>query len=764
MFVLKRDGSKEPVRLDRITERIADLNGGLYATDPVLLATKVVASLRPGIQTSKLDVVAAEIAARMAVEHPAYGLLAGRILKSNHEKTAPRSFREAMKRGEALLNSEFLEAVRAYGEEMDGLVSEASIDLDYRAFLCLQRSYLLRKGDEVLETPEMLAARVSLAIHHPDVEAVVRAFRSLVSGQYVHATPTLANAGMICQQLSSCFLLTVQSDSISGIYKTLSDTAEISRAAGGIGLDFSKVRSAGARIHSTNGVSSGIVPFLRVFDASCQGVNQAGKRPGAMAVYLEVWHADVLAFLELRLNQGHEKSRARDLFYALWVCDLFMQRVRDDEDFTLFCPTVAVNDQGVSLQHLWGASFEEAYGALEALGVGKKVRAHEVWDAILRSQTETGLPYFLFKDTINSRSPQMNLGTITMSNLCTEIMLYVSPEETAVCNLGSMALPAFLRADRAPLAPDTTPHEAHEAYDYEGLGAAVEEMVTALNRVIDKTHYPTKEAKTSNMRHRPIAVGVQGLGTLFHRLRIPFTGPLARVLNARIFECIYYHALLASCNLARSVGTYESFAGSPASEGLFQFDLMPEEDRPKTFYCDWPALKRRVAEHGLRNSTVLAAMPTVSTSSILGNSESFEVPPLMTLGKSLSGEFPLVNKELVEALSEIGMWSEATRNAIIASGGSIQGLEGVPASLKNCFKNVWETSQKDLLEMNAERGAFVDQSQSMNIFLADPAKLSSALFAAWKMGVKNTYYVRTRAAASPLDFSAAPSTCQSCSA
>ena len=784
MLVVKRDGTNEPVSLDKVTHRIEELSKDLCRVDPILVATKVVQSLRPGILTSQLDKVACEICGVMTVTHPQYGLLAGRIARSNLAKMNPKTFSQTMKMCAYQLNDTFKELCESHAMEMDVLVGSSSFDCGYRAYLCLERSYLLRVDGKVVETPEMLFGRVALATHANSMKDVRKMFARMIEGAYIHATPTLFNSGTICAQLSSCFLLSVKSDSIEGIFATLTDCALVSKASGGIGLDFTTVRAQGSHIASTNGVCSGIVPALRIFNAASCWVDQAGRRPGAWAIYVEPWHADILEFLQLRLNQGHDKARARDLFYGIWVPDIFYRRVEDDKDFTLFCPTQTKDDvSGKYLHDIYGDEFEEKYIALESAGKGRKVKARLIWEAILKACVETGACYMMNKDAVNERNPQKNLGTIRCSNLCTEVVLYTSPEETAVCNLATIALPRFVKASACPLISDDAIEDAHAAFDYEGLIEVAGELVRNLNEVVDRNSYPLPEARRSNMRHRPIGIGVQGLGDVFHQLMLPASSAAARALNCRIFEAIYFGAVSASVALAKELGPYPSFEGSPASKGSLQFDLFEqnmakrakngnEKERAVAakvgkvhLHFDWSTVKRDMAKYGLRNSTLVSPPPTVSTSTILENSETIETPQNMILNKTLSGEFPILNRNLVNALERVDSWTQEIRDGIIAHSGSVAHLKGlVPDRIVEVFQTVWEVSQSDMIEMNSSRLPFIDQSISFNLYINDPTNLTSALFKNWRCGAKGSYYTRTRAAMTPLDFSTKPAACVSCSA
>jgi ribonucleoside-diphosphate reductase alpha subunit len=742
MQVVKRDGRSQAVSLDKVLARVRELSRNLRV-DPVLVAQKVVGSIVDGILTSELDGVAARVAAALAVLHPDYGQLAGRVECSNLRKnTRHLSFSDALLRADRALHPEMRAALGSPG--LDEVERSALFDPCYRGFMTLRKSYLLTGGGEVVERPEALFLRLALFLWPMDALQRDRVFRALVGGLFIHATPTLFHAGLEHGQLSSCFLMTVREDSISGIFDTLKDCALISKAAGGIGLDVTPIRARGSAVNGVDGVCTGIVPALRIFNNAARWVDQGAKRKGAWAMYLEPWHADVLEFLELRLNQGAETSRARDLFYGLWVPDLFMRRVREDASWSLFCPSTAPDLHG-----LYGEAFERRFLELEGLGLARRtLPAREVWTRVLQSQVETGLPYMAFKDTANRLNPQMNLGALSCSNLCTEILLYVAPDEVAVCNLASVCVSRFV---------------ADGVVDYDGIAAMAGLAVRNLNRVIDATHYPLEAARRSNLRHRPVGVGVQGLADLFQTLGLAYTSPEAREVNVRVFESLYWGALEASSELAARDGSYESFDGSPASRGLLQMDLRREAGFavPK-LSRDWAAMRERCSR-GLRNSCLIAPMPTVSTSNILGNSEGIEPSANLTLNKTLTGEYAVLNKRLVAELEAAGQWSPQIADALMASGGSLADVDCSPR-LRDVFASIWDMSLRTQMDMNAERAAFVDQSVSFNLHVADPSKLTSALFYAWTSGLKTTYYVRTRPAATPLNLAGSVAACESCSA
>jgi len=744
MKVNKRNGDSAEMLFDKVTQRISKLNMApefeVLNVQPDKVAQKVFTSMYDGISTSEIDTLSAEVAIGMITEHPDYETLAMRITVSNLQKTCLKTFSDCALalHAKGILSDDFMKSVRL---EMDSWIQpKRDYDFGYFGIKTLQKGYLLPG-----ETPQYMFMRVALAIHGQDFESVRRSYDLMSQKYFTHATPTLFNAGTNRPQMSSCFLLAAKDDSIEGIYDTLKECAQISKWSGGIGLHVSNIRANGTPIKGTNGVADGIVPMLRVFNNTARYVNQGGgKRKGSFAVYLEPWHADIMEFLQLRLNQGDEEARCRDLFTGLWIPDLFMQKVEENGDWYLMCP-----NECPRLQNVYGEEFNEMYREYVAQGrYRKKVRAREVWDAILKSQVETGTPYMCYKDSVNKKSNQKNIGTVKSSNLCTEIMEVSTPSETAVCNLASLCLPPFVRETSWAKADGTSGTE--KCFDFAEFGACVSAVVENLNKVIDENYYPTRPAELSNMRHRPVGLGVQGLADVFQMLSLAFDSPEARELNRNIFECMYYSALVSSCALAKKFGKYETFTGSPASEGKLQFDLwnvMPSEK------WDWSALKADIQKYGLRNSLLVAPMPTASTSQIMGNNECFE--PYTTniyLRRTLAGEFVMVNKHLVKDLQAINKWNPDTKTEIIRNGGSVQTLD-IPDKLKSVYRTVWEISQKSLIDMSADRGPFVDQSQSLNIFMEDPtsAKLTSMHFHGWRKGLKTgSYYIRTRPKARPI--------------
>ncbi|MBN3582559.1 ribonucleoside-diphosphate reductase subunit alpha [Algoriphagus aestuarii] len=755
MLVIKRDGRRESVRFDKITTRIENLCYGLDPKfiQPIEVAKKVIDGLYDGVTTTELDNLAAEVCASLTVKHPDYAILAARIAISNLHKTTSQSFSNTMKRlytyinpktgaNASLIDPEVYGVIKKNAAKLDAAVDyKRDFDYDYFGYKTLERSYLIRLDGKVVERPQHMLMRVSVGIHKDDIDSVLETYNLLSEKWFTHATPTLFNAGTPKPQLSSCFLLTMKDDSIDGIYDTLKQCAKISQSAGGIGLSIHHVRAKGSYIKGTNGVSNGIVPMLRNFDMTARYVDQGGgKRKGSFAIYLEPWHADVKDFLELKRNHGKEEMRARDLFYALWIPDLFMKRVEQNENWSLFCPNEA---PGLSECH--GEEFERLYEKYEKEGRAREtIKAQELWFEILESQIETGTPYMLYKDAANGKSNQKNLGTIKSSNLCTEIIEYTSPDEVAVCNLASLALPKFVK-----MGPD-----GKMFFDHQKLYEITKVATRNLNKVIDVNYYPVEEARRSNFRHRPIGLGVQGLADTFIMLRMPFESAEAKGLNEDIFETIYYAAVETSMELAKTQGTYETYEGSPASQGILQFDMWGVT--PKSERWDWTAVKEKVKKYGMRNSLLVAPMPTASTSQILGNNECFE--PYTTniyTRRTLSGEFIVVNKHLMKDLIQLGLWNDTMRNRLISTNGSVQSLPGVPQNIKDIYKTVWEISQKVVIDMAADRGAYICQSQSMNVFLQDPnfGKLTSMHFYAWKKGLKTgMYYLRSQAAASAIKF------------
>ncbi len=750
MQVIKRTGRKEDVSFDKITARIKKLCYGLSSdyVNYIEIAKKVILGLYDGVTTTELDNLAAETAATMAAIHPDYAQLAARIAVSNLHKNTDKSFSQTMKdlyhyidpkTGEkaGLISDEIFNIIWKHRNELDSaIIYDRDYDFDYFGFKTLERSYLLRMDGKVVERPQHMLMRVSVGIHGEDIPAAIETYNLMSEKWFIHATPTLFNAGTPKPQLSSCFLLSMTDDSIKGIFETLQRCALISQSAGGIGLSVHNIRATGSYIKGTGGSSNGIIPMLRVFNDTARYVDQGGgKRKGAFAVYLEPWHADVFEFLELKKNHGKEELRARDLFYAMWIPDLFMERVRDDGDWSLFCP-----NEAPGLYDCWGGEFEALYHKYEKEGRARKVvRAQDLWFAILESQIETGTPYILYKDAANRKSNQQNLGTIRSSNLCTEIMEYTSADEVAVCNLASIALSKFVREDGT--------------YDFDQLVEITRVVTRNLNKVIDINYYPIEEARRSNMRHRPIGIGVQGLADAFSMMRYAFDSPEARQLNRDIFEAIYFAALTESCELAIKEGPYETFAGSPASKGELQFDLWGEQPSNR---WDWAGLKKRIVKHGLRNSLLVAPMPTASTSQIMGNNECFEpYTSNIYTRRTLSGEFIIVNKHLLKDLIGLGLWSDDMKHKLMAANGSVQGIDEIPLHIKELYKTVWEISQKVIIDLAADRGAFICQSQSMNLFVENPnfGKLSSMHFYAWQRGLKTgMYYMRSKAAVDPIKF------------
>jgi ribonucleoside-diphosphate reductase alpha chain len=759
MKVIKRNGTAEEVSFDKVLQRIRKAAKGLQVNADVL-SQQVLAQIIDGVHTSELDELTAQVAASLCTNHPDWGVLSSRIAISNHHKQTKDSFSEVMltlanqtmpKTGEKtqIVSDELIAVIKAHGTEIDARIEyDRDYLFDYFGFKTLERSYLLKDTSmKIMERPQHLWMRVALALWSNDLPRAFETYDLLSTKAFTHATPTLFNAGTPRQQLSSCFLLSMADDSIAGIYKTLGDCAAISKYAGGIGLHVHNVRARGSLIRGTNGQSNGLVPMLRVFNNTARYVDQGGgKRNGSFAVYLEPWHADVEDFLKMKLNTGSEEERARDLFYALWIPDLFMERVEADGQWTLFCP-----NEAPGLAEVWGDKFNELYTRYEREGRGRKqVSAQKLWFSMLDSQMETGTPYILFKDACNRKSNQQNLGTIKSSNLCTEIIEYSSPTETAVCNLASLALPAFVVKDAS----------GKPAYDYQALMKATRVAIRNLNRVININYYPTPETERSNMRHRPVGLGIQGLADVFAMLKLAWDDTAAEEVNQLIFEYMYYAAVDESAALAEVEGSYETFAGSPASEGRLQPDLWgitPITETRGTL--DWAALRAR-AGRGLRNSLLIAPMPTASTSQILGYNECFE--PFTTniyTRRTLAGEFVIVNKHLMRELMERGIWSEALKQKIVAMNGSVQEIAEIPDEIKPVYKTSWELKQRTLIDMAAARGAFICQSQSLNLFVADPtySKLTSMHFYSWKKGLKTgCYYLRTKAPVSAQKFTVDP--------
>ncbi|MEK6780253.1 MAG: ribonucleoside-diphosphate reductase subunit alpha [Bacteroidota bacterium] len=758
MLVLKRDGHRESVKFDKITARIEKLCYGLDPkfVNPVEVAMKVINGLYDGVSTIELDNLAAEIAATMTTRHPDFAKLAARIAVSNLHKVTSKSFSNTMKRlytyvdpktgqNAPLISRETWKVIKDNAAELDdAIIYDRDFSYDYFGFKTLERSYLMKVDGKVVERPQHLLMRVAVGIHGEDIAAAIETYTLLSEKWFTHATPTLFNAGTPKPQLSSCFLLTMKDDSIDGIYDTLKQTAKISQSAGGIGLSIHNVRAKGSYIKGTGGTSNGIVPMLRNFDMTARYVDQGGgKRKGSFAIYLEPWHADVFDFLELKKNHGKEEMRARDLFYAMWIPDLFMKRIENNESWSLFCP-----NEAPGLADCWGEDFERLYEKYEKEGkYRKQIKAQDLWFEILEAQIETGTPYMLYKDAANRKSNQKHLGTIKSSNLCTEIIEYTSPDEVAVCNLASIALPKFVTEDGLPAGQASK-------FDHQKLYEITKVVTRNLNKVIDVNYYPVEEAKNSNMRHRPIGIGVQGLADAFIMLRMPFDSEEARGLNTDIHETIYFAAMESSMELAKEHGPYESFKGSPVSKGIFQFDMWGVT--PSSGRWDWENLKREVKQHGVRNSLLLAPMPTASTSQILGNNECFEpYTSNIYTRRTLSGEFIIANKHLMKDLINLGLWSEGMRQKLVGANGSIQSIPEIPQNIKDIYRTVWEISQKSIIDMSADRGAYICQSQSLNIHLTDPnfGKLTSMHFYAWKKGLKTgMYYLRSTAAADAIKF------------
>ena len=751
MYVLKRDGRKEPIMFDKITARIKKLCYGFNPlVDPVRVAMRVIEGLYDGVTTSELDNLAAEIAATMTTTHPDYASLAARISVSNLHKNTLKSFSETMKdlhdyvnpitgKKAPLISDEVYKVIKKNAEELDSkIIYNRDFGYDYFGFKTLERSYLLKINGQIVERPQHMLMRVSVGIHLDDLEAVIDTYELMSKKYFTHATPTLFNSGTPKPQMSSCFLLTMQDDSIDGIYDTLKQTAKISQSAGGIGLSIHNIRSTGSYISGTNGTSNGIVPMLRVFNDTARYVDQGGgKRKGSFAIYIEPWHSDIFDFLDLKKNHGKEEMRARDLFYAMWVPDLFMKRVEENAEWTLMCP-----NECPGLYDCHGEEFDKLYLKYEKKSKGRKtIKARELWEKILESQIETGTPYMLYKDSANRKSNQKNLGTIRSSNLCTEILEYTSKDEIAVCNLASIALPMFVEEGK---------------FNHKKLYDVTVRVTKNLNKVIDRNYYPVKEAENSNFRHRPIGLGVQGLADAFIELRLPFTSEKAKELNQEIFETLYFAALKASVEESKKDGPYKTYKGSPISNGEFQHNMWGIKDEELSGRWDWSKLRKDVLKHGVRNSLLVAPMPTASTSQILGNNECFE-PYTSNLytRRVLSGEFIIVNKHLLKDLVDLGLWNEDMKQELMRSNGSIQDIKQIPDELKELYKTVWEMSMKDIIDMARHRGYFIDQSQSLNLFMegATMSKLTSMHFYAWKSGLKTgMYYLRTKSAVDAIKF------------
>jgi ribonucleoside-diphosphate reductase alpha chain len=752
MQVVKRSSKKEPVSFDKITARISKLCYGLNENfvDPIEISKKVIQGLYDGVKTTDLDNLAAETAASMTTKHPDYAILAARIAVSNLHKETEKSFSQTMemlynyidpKTGEraGLISEDTMTVIKDNADILDSsIIYDRDYSFDYFGFKTLEKSYLLRMGGEVVERPQHLLMRAAVGIHGTNIQDAIETYHLMSEKWFIHATPTLFNAGTPKPQLSSCFLLSMTDDSIPGIFDTLARCAKISQSAGGIGVSIHNIRSKGSYIKGTGGSSNGIVPMLKVFNDTARYVDQGGgKRKGAFAIYLEPWHADILDFLELKKNHGKEEMRARDLFYAMWIPDLFMERVKENGDWSLFCP-----NECPGLHDNYGQNFVDLYTKYEQEGRSRSViKAQDLWFAILESQIETGTPYILYKDACNEKSNQKNLGTIKSSNLCTEILEYTSPDEVAVCNLASISLPKFV-------------NENTKTFDFEKLHEITRVITRNLNKIIDINYYPVKEAQNSNFRHRPIGIGVQGLADAFILMRMPFDSLEAKKLNQQIFETIYHGALTESCELAKRDGAYTSFKGSPASQGILQFDMWGVD--PGNERYSWSRLKEEIMNHGLRNSLLLAPMPTASTSQILGNNECFEpYTSNIYTRRTLSGEYIIVNKHLLHDLTSRGLWNDEIKQKLMASNGSIQNIPEIPTDLKELYKTVYEISQKIIIDQAADRGAFICQSQSLNLFVEQPnfSKLSSMHFYGWQKGLKTgMYYLRSKAAVDPIKF------------
>ncbi|RRO15891.1 ribonucleoside-diphosphate reductase subunit alpha [Flavobacteriaceae bacterium 14752] len=751
MYVIKRNGQKEPVMFDKITARIKKLCYGLSPlVEPTKVAMRVIEGLYDGVTTSELDNLAAEVAATMTTTHPDYAQLAARVSVSNLHKNTKKTFSEVMTdlyeyvnphtgKKAPLLSDEVYQVVQEHKDTLDShIIYSRDFNYDYFGFKTLERSYLLKLDGKIAERPQHMLMRVSIGIHIDDIEAALETYELMSKKYFTHATPTLFNSGTPKPQMSSCFLLTTKEDSIDGIYDTLKQTAKISQSAGGIGLSIHNIRATGSYIAGTNGTSNGIVPMLRVFNDTARYVDQGGgKRKGSFAIYIEPWHADIMNFLDLKKNHGAEEMRARDLFYAMWIPDLFMKRVEENGEWTLMCPNECPN-----LFDSHSEEFEALYEKYEKEGRGRKtIKARELWEKILESQIETGTPYMLYKDAANRKSNQKNLGTIRSSNLCTEILEYTSPDEVAVCNLASIALPMFVKDGE---------------FDHKELYKITKRVIKNLNKVIDRNYYPVKEAENSNMRHRPVGLGIQGLADAFILLRLPFTSDKAKKLNQEIFETLYYASVEASMELAKVEGPYSTYEGSPISQGEFQYNLWGLKDEDLSGRWNWDELRAQVKENGVRNSLLLAPMPTASTSQILGNNEAFEpYTSNIYTRRVLSGEFIVVNKHLLKDLVGRGLWTDEVKDTIMRANGSVQNIDIIPDDIKELYKTVWELSMKDIIDMSRQRGYFIDQSQSLNLFMegATLAKLTSMHFYAWKSGLKTgMYYLRTKSAVDAIKF------------
>ena len=748
MRVIKRSGRVEDVKFNKVTNRISKLTNELSDNvDVSMVAQQVFSSMYDEIKTHEIDTLSSEVCIGLITNDPDYEILATRIVASNIQKRAANNFHIAMRKlhKAGIITHEILEVSAKVKEDIK---HERDFDFGYFGLKTLEKGYLQKVDGDIIETPQYLYMRVAIGIHGHDIERVLETYDALSRGLFIHATPTLFNAGTHRPQMSSCFLIANKEDSIDGIYDTVKECARISKWAGGIGLHVHDVRANKSHIRGTNGTSDGIIPMLRVYNSTARYVNQAGRRKGSIAVYLEPWHADIMDFLEIRLNQGDEEARCRDLFSAMWIPDLFMKRVETNGKWSLFCP-----DKAPGLSDVYGKEFDELYEKYESEGLATKtIPAVEVWKSIIKSQSETGTPYMLYKDACNEKSNHKHIGTIKSSNLCTEILEYTDKNETAVCNLASIALPKYVDVE-------------NKEFNHEELHRVTKLVTRNLNKVIDKNFYPTENGMRSNMRHRPIGIGVQGLADVFILLRMTFGSEESRKLNRDIFETIYHASLESSCELAEMYGTYETFKGSPFSKGILQFDMWDRDPQFSGRY-DWDAM-RKLVKKGTRNSLLLAPMPTASTSQILGNNECFE--PYTTniyLRRTLAGEFVVVNKHLVEDLKKIGLWSKEMKDLMVKAGGSIQNIIDIPDDIKELYKTVWEMSQKTIIDMSADRGVYIDQSQSMNLFVENPtiSKLSSMHMYAWKTGLKTgMYYLRSKAKARPIQFSL-EAECTMCSA
>jgi ribonucleoside-diphosphate reductase alpha chain len=756
MFVLKRDGRKEPVMFDKITSRVRKMCYGLNnLVDPVKVAMRVIEGLYDGVTTSELDNLAAETAATMTVQHPDYARLAARIAVSNLHKNTKKTFSDVMTdlynyvnprtgKKAPLLSDETYKVIQDNAAKLDStIIYNRDFGYDYFGFKTLERSYLLKLNGVIAERPQHMLMRVAIGIHQNDIDEAIETYELMSKRIFTHATPTLFNSGTPKPQMSSCFLLQIQDDSIDGIYDTLKQTAKISQSAGGIGLSIHNVRATGSYIRGTNGTSNGIVPMLKVYNDTARYVDQGGgKRKGSFAIYIEPWHADVFDFLDLRKNTGAEENRARDLFYAMWIPDLFMKRVEENGEWTLMCPNECPH-----LFDTYGDEFEKLYTGYEKVGKGRKtIKARELWEKILEAQIETGNPYMLYKDAANRKSNQKNLGTIRSSNLCTEIMEYTAKDEVAVCNLASIAIPMFVEENK----------EGEKYFNHQKLYKVTKKITRNLDTVIDRNFYPVKEAENSNFRHRPIGLGIQGLADAFIMLRLPFTSDEAKKLNEEIFETIYFAAVTSSMEIAKAKEPYSTYKGSPMSQGEFQFNMWGVSENDLSGRWDWKSLRKQVLENGVRNSLLVAPMPTASTSQILGNNEAFEpYTSNIYTRRVLSGEYIVVNKHLLEDLVELDLWNNEMKENIMRANGSIQHIDVIPQDLKELYKTVWEMSMKDIIDMSRQRGYFIDQSQSLNLFMQDAnySKLTSMHFYAWKSGLKTgMYYLRTKSAVNAIQF------------